>query len=125
MAAGPITVVLADDDETFLYSLRQLIDKQPELKVVAAAQDGLEAIEFVDELTPDAAVVDLHMPLVDGVTALARMRRDHPNLCLIALTGDSNRELHRAATDAGADGVLEKGELLDVLVERLSAARAT
>jgi DNA-binding NarL/FixJ family response regulator len=125
MAAGPITVVLADDDETFLYSLRQLIDRQPELKVVAAAQDGLEAIEFVDELTPDAAVVDLHMPLVDGVTALARMRRDHPNLCLIALTGDSDRELHRAATDAGADGVLEKGELLDVLVERLSAARGT
>jgi DNA-binding NarL/FixJ family response regulator len=123
MASGPINVLLADDDEVFLASLRALIDGQPELQVVAAACNGLEAIELVDQLAPDAAVVDLHMPLVDGVTAVARMRRDHPTMCLIALTGDGDRELHRAVEEAGADAVLEKGEMLDALMERLASAR--
>jgi DNA-binding NarL/FixJ family response regulator len=124
MAAAPITVLLADDDEGFLHSLRELIDVQPELEVVASARNGLEAIELVDEVEPDAAVVDLHMPLLDGVSALARMRRDHPTICLIALTGDPDRTLHRAAEEAGADGVLEKDEMLGGLVERLANARA-
>ena len=116
-------MLLADDDEGFLQSLRELIERQPELTVVAAARNGLEAIELVDEVEPDAAVVDLHMPLLDGVTALARMRRDHPTICLIALTGDPDRALHHAAQEAGADGVLEKSELLVGLVERLAGAR--
>ncbi|HEY3184960.1 MAG TPA: response regulator transcription factor [Gaiellaceae bacterium] len=123
MASGPINVLLADDDELFLSSLRALIDGQPELSVVAAASNGLEAIELVDQLGPDAAVVDLHMPLVDGVTAVARMRRDHPAMCLIALTGDGDRELHRAVREAGADAVLEKGEMVGALMERLANAR--
>ena len=53
------------------------------------------------------------MPLVDGVTAVARLRMDHPNICLIAVTGDPDRQLHEAVTEAGADAVLEKGELVD------------
>jgi DNA-binding NarL/FixJ family response regulator len=69
-------------------------------------------------------VIDLHMPLLDGVTAVARLRKDHPHLCLIALTGDTSPALHRAVTEAGADAVLLKGDLLETLVERLSAIRA-
>jgi two-component system, NarL family, response regulator DesR len=123
MGQGPINVLLADDDAGFLISLRELIDRQPELRVVAAVSNGLEAIELADLLTPDAAVLDLHMPLLDGVTAVARLRRDHPSLCLIALTGDSDRALHRAAEEAGADAVLEKSEMVDALVDRLSGVR--
>ena len=123
MGEGAINVLLADDDVEFLSSLRELIDRQPELSVVAAATNGLEAIELADEFAPDAAVVDLHMPLVDGVTAVARLRRDHPHLCLIALTGDPDRELHRSVERAGADAVLEKGEMLGALVDRLASVR--
>ncbi|MFL5964703.1 MAG: response regulator transcription factor [Gaiellaceae bacterium] len=119
MTDGKIKVLLADDDVLFLESLRALINGQPELAVVAAARNGLEAIELTDELDPDAVVVDLHMPLVDGVTAVARLRRDHPSLCLIVVTGDPDATLHRAAVGAGADGVLEKHELARGLVERL------
>ena len=125
MMSGKIKVLLADDDALFLESLRELIDGQPELIVVAAARNGLEAIELADELRPDAVVVNLHMPLVDGVTAIARLRRDHPNLCLIVVTGDGDRSLHMAAVAAGADAVLEKHELARGLVERLAAARST
>ena len=121
---GAIRVLLADDDEGFLEHLRALIERQRELSVVGTATDGLAAIELVDELAPDAAVLDLHMPLLDGVSACARLRRDHPSLCLIALTGDDAPALHRAAKDSGADDVLLKTELVDALLVRLTAARA-
>jgi DNA-binding NarL/FixJ family response regulator len=120
---GAIRVLLADDDEAFLEHLRALIESQRELTVVGTASNGLAAIELVDELGPDAAVLDLHMPLLDGVSACARLRRDHPSLCLVALTGDEAPALHRAARESGADDVLLKNELVDALLDRLTAAR--
>ena len=123
VGSGTIRVLLADDDPPFVESLVPLIERQPELVVVGSAHDGLAAIELVEELHPDAIVIDLHMPLVDGVTAVARLRRDHPSMCVIALTGDAQPELHRAVTEAGADAVLVKEEFVDVLVERLAAAK--
>ena len=122
--AVPVRVLLVDDDRDFLESLRPLIEHQPVLTVAGTADNGLDAIELADELDPDAVVIDLHMPVVDGVTAVARLRKDHPSLCLIALTGDPAPELHRAVTEAGADAVLMKGDLVDSLVQRLRAVRA-
>jgi CheY-like chemotaxis protein len=108
-----------------LRSLHELIDRQPELCVIGMAADGLEAIELAEHLDPDAVVLDVHMPLLDGVTAAARLRRDHPNLCLIALTGDEAPALHRAIREAGADEVLLKSELVEGLLERLASARSS
>lgn len=122
--AVPVRVLLVDDDPDFLESLRPLIEHQPVLTVAGTADNGLDAIELADELDPDAVVIDLHMPVVDGVTAVARLRKDHPNLCLIALTGDPAPELHQAVSEAGADAVLMKGALVDSLVQRLRAVRA-
>ena len=116
-----IKVLIADDDGHFLQALKTLIEQQPELAVVGEAANGLEAIELADVTDPDAVVIDLHMPLVDGVAAVARLRRDHPNLCLIVLTGDADRQLHGAAREAGADAVLEKHEMARRLVDRLAA----
>ncbi len=123
-AANSIRVLVADDDRPFLNSLRELVDRQPELEVVATAVDGLQAIELAEDLEPDAVVLDLHMPLLDGVSTAARLRHDHPSICLIALTGDAAPALHNAVREAGADEVLLKNEILDVLVERLTGARA-
>jgi len=119
-----IRVLIADDDAGFRQSLQELIDRQPELNVVGTAGDGLEAIELADRLGPDAIVLDLHMPLLDGVTAATRLRRDHPSVCLIALTGDEAPALHRAVRDAGADEVLLKNELRVGLLDRLATVRA-
>lgn len=119
-APRPIQVLLADDDKAYLTSLRVLIDGRPELEVVGAVSNGLEAIELADALDPEACVLDLHMPLLDGVTASVRLRRDHPSICLIALTGDEDAALHTAAREAGADDVLLKGGLVDALVQRLA-----
>jgi len=123
-AAGTIRVLLADDDAPFLEVLSPLIERQPALAVVGTALDGLAAIELADELSPDAVVIDLHMPRLDGVSAVARLRRDHPSMCVIALTGDEHPALHKAVAEAGADAVLMKAEFVDILMERLAAAKA-
>jgi DNA-binding NarL/FixJ family response regulator len=118
-----INVVIADDDGGFVEGLRTVVDEQPRLSVVGVAGDGLEAIELVEELEPEAVVIDLHMPRLDGVTAVARMRQDHPNLCLIALTADGEPDLHRAVEEAGADAVLLKGARIEELPAQILAAR--
>ncbi len=118
-AGGPIRVLLADDDDGYVESLRTLIEHQPELTVVGIARDGFQTLELAGECAPDAAVVDLHMPRLDGVATIGRLRRDHPNLCLIALTGDSDHALHEAVERAGADAVVLKGELIGTLLDRL------
>jgi DNA-binding NarL/FixJ family response regulator len=120
---GPINVVLADDDRPFVEAVRALVDEQPRLSVVGVAEDGLEAIELVEELAPEAVVIDLHMPRLDGVSAVARLRQDHPAICLIAMTADETPALHRAVADAGADAVLLKDDLFGSLAQRIVAAR--
>ena len=120
---GTIRVLLADDDRRYAAALRLLIEEQPELTVVALAYDGHETLDLAERLDPDAIVVDLHMPNMDGVTAIRKLREDHPHICLIALTGDESTAMHDRATEAGADDVLVKGQMLEALVERLRAAR--
>jgi DNA-binding NarL/FixJ family response regulator len=122
-SSGPIRVLIAEDDDAYRESLRELVERQPELSVVAEARNGLGAIELADEVDIDAAVVDLHMPLVDGVAAIARLRHDHPALCLIAITGDRDSQLLRAVEEAGADAVLLKEEMVESLIERLRHVR--
>src|SRR5919202_735777 len=87
------------------------------LRAMSAETPGAGRIRVV--LADDDVVFDLHMPLLDGVTAVARMRRDHPSLCLIALTGDEAPALHRAVEEAGADAVLQKDEFVQTLLDRL------
>jgi DNA-binding NarL/FixJ family response regulator len=120
---GTVRVLLADDDRRYAAALRLLIEEQPELTVVAIAYDGRETIDLATELEPDAVVVDLHMPNLDGVTAIRMLREAHPHVCLIALTGDESSEIHDRATQAGADDVLVKGQMLETLVARLRTSR--
>lgn len=120
---GSIRVLLADDDRRYAAALRVLIEEQPQLTVVALAYDGLETLTLARELEPDAVVVDLHMPNMNGVDAIQKLREAHPSVCLIALTGDESPAIHEEAVDAGADGVLVKGQMLEELAERLRRAR--
>lgn len=112
-------MLLVDDDDAYLEALVELVGRQPELEVTAAVSNGIAALDQVEADQPDAVVIDLHMPLLDGVSTVARLRRDRPTLCVIAVTGDDAPELRAAAREAGADEVLLKRELLDALVGRL------
>ena len=64
------------------------------------------------------------MPLLDGVSAVARLRRDHPNLCLIALTADEAPRIHEAVREAGADDVLLKDDFVETLIDAVADTSA-
>jgi DNA-binding NarL/FixJ family response regulator len=116
-------IVLVDDDRAFTESLRTVVEDDPAVSVVGVARDGVEALDLVDEAAPQAVVMDLHMPLLDGVSAIARMRQDYPALCLIAMTADNTPELHRAVEEAGADAVILKRDIPHRLAAQIAAAR--
>jgi DNA-binding NarL/FixJ family response regulator len=107
-----LTVVLVDEDEAFVDSLRTVVDRQPGLSVAGVARDGQHALELVVRETPQAVLIDLHMTLLDGVSAVARLRQEHPALCVIAMADDASGDLHDAAEAAGADAVVMKDELV-------------
>src|SRR4051794_34637423 len=118
---GQIRVLLVDDDETFLASLAALAAGRPDLAVSGRVSEGAAALARVEGGERDGVVIALHMPLLDGVSTVARLRRDRPSLCLIAITGDDAPALSRAAREAGADDVLLKSQLVEGLVARLRA----
>ncbi len=100
-----------------------VVEEQPEVRSWGRPENGLEAIELVDELDPEVVVIDLHMPLLDGVSAVACMRHEHPRLCLIAITADDAKELHRAVHEAGADAVVLKDDLAVRLRDEIAVVR--
>ena len=118
-----IRVLVADADEAYAHALRELIERQPGLRVVGTALEGRAAIALAGELRPDAAVIDLQLPELDAVSAVARLRQEHPSLCLIVLADSDDPAQHDAVRAAGADAVLLKGELIEVLLDRLNAVR--
>ena len=115
-------ILIVEDNDTNALILRAMLRKNGYAAVVA--RDGAEGVEMAERLRPPLVLLDLHMPRLDGVSALARMRQDHPRLCLIAITADTAPELHQAAEEAGADAVLMKDELSDELSDRIVATRA-
>lgn len=103
-----IRVVLADDHPAFLRGLHAMLAESGEIHVVATATTGVAAVDAVRELRPDAVVMDLHMPELDGVEATARIAREAPGTAVLVLTMHDDDGSLRAALQAGASGYLLK-----------------
>jgi DNA-binding NarL/FixJ family response regulator len=85
-----------------------VLDVMPDLDVVAAVGDGEQALEAVAEHQPDAILLDLHMPILDGVGVTERLTREHPEVAIVLLTTYADDETIIAALKAGARGYLTK-----------------
>jgi DNA-binding NarL/FixJ family response regulator len=118
----PVRVVLADDQALFREALATLLGVRPEIEVVGEAGDGAAALDRVAGLRPDVVLMDLHMPVLDGVAATRRLRVEHPEVHVLALTTFDDDEDVFAALRAGAVGYLLKDVSGDRLVEALLAA---
>jgi DNA-binding NarL/FixJ family response regulator len=119
----PVRVLLVDDQALFREALATLLEVRPEIEVVGEAGNGAEALDRVAELAPDVVLMDLHMPLLDGIGATRRLRVEHPAVRVLALTTFDDDEDVFAALRAGAVGYLLKDVASDRLVEALLAAR--
>ena len=104
-----VRVLLADDNARFRGVLRQLLERDPEIEVVAEAGDGGEALEMSEEHSPDVVLMDLSMPGVDGLEATYELKSRFPDLTVLMLSvGDKEQEI-AAGLANGASEYLVKG----------------
>jgi DNA-binding NarL/FixJ family response regulator len=122
-ATMPVRVLIVDDQALFREALATLLEVRPEIRVVGEAANGAEALDRVAALRPDVVLMDLHMPVLDGIGATRRVRVEHPDVQVLALTTFDDDEDVFAALRAGAVGYLLKDVSSDRLVEALLAAR--
>jgi len=104
----PIKLLLADDERLFRQSLKILLERGTEIKVVAAAANGQEAVTLARETEPDLAVLDIDMPLMDGIKAARLIRAVSPHTKTLMLSVHREDEKIRAAMRAGAVGYILK-----------------
>ena len=104
----PIRVLIVDDHVLLRYALRRLLIPKPALQIVGEAGDGQEAICLVKILLPDLILMDIVMPPEDGIKAIAAIKRDYPQIKIIAMTTFLDSIKIREALVAGADGCLLK-----------------
>ncbi len=119
-----IRILIADDHAVVRQGLRMFFELDPELEVVGEASDGLEALEKAHELKPDVVVMDLLMPRLDGIQAIARLRRELPEVEAVALTSVLDDRSVVGAVRAGAMGYLLKDARAEELCQAIRAAAA-
>jgi len=118
----PVRVLIADDHSVVREGLRMFLGSDPVLEVVGEARDGAEALKLAHQLRPDVVLMDLIMPVMDGITAIAAIRREVPDAEVVALTSVLEDNAVIDAIRAGAIGYLLKDTEADVLVKAIKAA---
>jgi DNA-binding NarL/FixJ family response regulator len=120
-----LSVLIADDQEMVRAGFRMILEAEPDVQVVAEAGDGAEAIEAARRTRPAVVVMDIRMPVLDGVTATRRLlaELDTPPYVVIVTTFDDDENLYEALR-AGASGFLLKNSPPEQLVEAVRAAAA-
>ena len=117
----PYRVLVAEDDEAFLEVVEALLSTDGSFEVVARAANGREAVELAAGVEIDAAVIDIEMPVMDGVEATRRLREHSPDLPIVAISGHDYEERVLEIRAAGADDYVRKARLEDELVDALLA----
>jgi NarL family two-component system response regulator YdfI len=117
-----IRVVIADDHLVVREGLRLILEASPGFAVVADAADGAAAIRLVDELHPDVVLMDLRMPGMDGLEAIAHIRHAWPQVAVVILTTFNEDDLVLRGLQAGARGYLLKDMTSDTLVQTIRTA---
>jgi DNA-binding NarL/FixJ family response regulator len=119
-----IRVLLVDDHSVVRQGLRMFLDLDAELEVVGEATDGAEGVRLARELRPDVVIMDLLMPVMDGITAIGHLKRELPDTEIIALTSVLEDEKVIGAVKAGAIGYLLKDTQADELIRAIKGAAA-
>lgn len=117
-----IRVLLVDDHSMVRAGMQQLLASASDIEVVGAAANGAEAVDLVDQLGPDVVLMDLQMPVMDGVEATSIIVAKHPGLSVVIVTSFSDRDRIVGAIDAGAVGYLLKDATPDEILAGVRAA---
>jgi DNA-binding NarL/FixJ family response regulator len=103
-----IKILIADDHPLVRKALRSLIENEPKMKVVAEACNGIEAVKITKELLPDVVIMDIGMPILNGLEATRKIKTNHPSIAILVLTVHTDKEHIFGILEAGAAGYLTK-----------------
>jgi DNA-binding NarL/FixJ family response regulator len=123
-APARISVLIADDHPLVRLGLETVLQREPGMEVVAIAADGAEAVRQAHRTRPDVILLDIQMPVKDGLTALREIKQTVPGARCIMLTGFDDPEHVLQAIEAGADGFLAKQGDLDDLLQAIRMVHA-
>jgi two-component system response regulator NreC len=118
---GPIRIILADDHQIVRQGLRILLEAEPDMEVVAEADNGRKVLRMAQELTPDIIIMDLSMPELNGIEATRQILAEVPGIRIIALSMHSDSLFVLNMIRAGASGYLLKDCALEELVKAIRA----
>jgi DNA-binding NarL/FixJ family response regulator len=116
-----LRILLADDHGVVRKGLRFLLERQPGMEVIGEAGDGREAVRLAETSNPDVVIMDIAMPLLNGIDATAQMVRRNPGLNVIILSMHSDEDYLLSALNAGAKGYLLKDSAEEDLVRAINA----
>jgi len=114
-----IRIVLADDHAIVRDGLRSLLEQQADMRVVAEAADGLEAVRVTGDTQPDVVIMDASMPSLNGIEATRRISEQYPNVRVICLSIHNESQFVSAMLEAGASGYLLKDCAFEELVQAI------
>ena len=110
-----VRILLADDHRLFAESLMALLSEDDRVEVVGIAENGVQAVELAMDLEPDVILMDIKMPMMDGLEATRRIRKSGLQTQILILTGTDEPVSSEEATEAGASGYLRKEQSIDDL----------
>jgi len=114
-------ILIADDHGIVRQGLKSLIQSRLNLEVVGEAEDGVAAVKMVKDLKPDVVIMDVTMPNLNGVEATRLIRRDHPQVKIVALSMHPEKHIVKEILEAGASAYVLKSYLFDEISRALEA----
>jgi DNA-binding NarL/FixJ family response regulator len=123
-APASLRIVVADDQASVREGLVVLLDLLPDIEVVASAADGEQALQAVAREHPDAILLDLHMPVLDGIETTRRLTEQHPDVAVVVLTTFADDSSILSALQAGARSYLTKDADRGEIAQALRSAAA-
>jgi two-component system, NarL family, response regulator NreC len=120
----PVRILLADDHGVVRKGVRFLLERQQGMEVVGEASDGREAIRLAESVSPDIVIMDIAMPLLNGIEATAQMVKRDPKIGVIILSMHADEDYLLSALNAGAKGYLLKDSAEVDLVRAIQAVRS-